>query len=169
MTGPVRNWAFLGLLALGLIPGLAMSVPARAVAVDAEALQDPATDSRARALAKELRCLVCQNQSIEDSDADLARDLRRIVRERIKAGDSDEAIKGFLVDRYGDWVLMRPPMKPETYLLWITPFLLLGAGGVSLYLRRRQPEGAPLAGADPAPLDAAEEDRLARLTGRDPA
>ena len=89
-------------------------------------LPDPAQEERAREIGRELRCLVCQNQSIEDSDADLARDLRRIVREQVTAGRSDAEIMGFVHDRYGDFVLLRPRFTPATALLWATPALALG-------------------------------------------
>src|SRR5688572_15445420 len=125
-----------------------------------ERLSDPALEARARQLSSELRCLVCQNQSIDDSDADLARDLRRIVRERIAAGDSDEAILSYLVDRYGQFVLLRPPLEPATWLLWLGPaaVLLLGAGLLVAFYRSRRRE--PPA---PAELSADEQRRLDRL------
>ena len=123
-----------------------------------EVLDDPVLEQRARALAKELRCLVCQNQSIDDSDADLARDLRQIVRERLIAGDSDAEIIAFVTDRYGDFVLLRPPVKPATWGLWFGPLIvfLIAAAGLALYLRRRKaPEAAPnLCAEEQARLDA---------------
>jgi cytochrome c-type biogenesis protein CcmH len=127
-----------------------------------EILADPVLEQRARSLSKELRCLVCQNQSIDDSDADLARDLRRIVRERLVAGDSDGEIVAFLTARYGDFVLLKPPVEPATWGLWFGPALvLLGAGaGIALYLRRRRSSGPPL-----PPLSAEERRRLERLLG----
>lgn len=142
--------------ALALLVSFAL--PAGAVE-PGEALGDPALEQRARALSKEIRCLVCQNQSIDESDADLARDLRHIVRERIEAGDSDDAVRTFLTDRYGDFVLLRPPLKPETYLLWFGPaaILAVGALGAAIHLNRRR-KGAP-----PRPLDASERERVARL------
>ena len=123
-----------------------------------EMLADPALEARARALGHELRCLVCQNQSIDDSDADLARDLRRLVRERLTAGDSDAQVKTFLVARYGDFVLLDPPFRPSTWLLWLGPAaaLLLGGVGFALAARRRRPEPT-------APLSEAERARLDRL------
>ena len=139
---------------------LLLSTPALAVTSPAEMLKDPAQEARARELSRELRCLVCQNQSIDDSDADLARDLRRIVRERIAAGDSDEAILSYLVDRYGQFVLLRPPLEPATWLLWLGPaaVLLLGAGLlVAFYRSRRRVPAAP------AELSAEEQRRLDRL------
>ena len=126
-----------------------------------EILADPAQEHRARDIGRELRCLVCQNQSIDDSDADLARDLRLLVRERIRAGDTDEQVLGYMQQRYGDFVLLRPPVRPGTYLLWFGPALLilLGVGGVFLYFRRRSP-----ADATAAPLTEAERRRLDELT-----
>ena len=109
-------------------------------------------------IGRELRCLVCQNQSIEDSDADLARDLRRIVREQVAAGRSDEQVMAFLHDRYGDFVLLRPPFTAGTALLWATPVLALG-GGALLVLGLRRRRAAPV----PAALTAAEQARLAEL------
>ena len=116
----------------------AIIATAAIAAAGSETLSDPALEARARSLQKELRCLVCQGQSLDESDAELARDLRRIIRERIAAGDSDEAIKDFLVARYGDFVLLSPPMKPETYALWFGPLLvlLLGAGLVVVTIAR---------------------------------
>ncbi|HEY7687733.1 MAG TPA: cytochrome c-type biogenesis protein [Dongiaceae bacterium] len=110
-----------------------------------EMLADPALEARAREISKELRCLVCQNQSIDDSNADLARDLRILVRQRLTAGDSDEQVLAYVADRYGDFVLLRPPLKPATLALWLTPPLLLIAGAIMavIYLRRRQRQAAP--------------------------
>jgi cytochrome c-type biogenesis protein CcmH len=127
-------------------------------------LQDPALEARAREIGKELRCLVCQNQSIDDSDADLAHDLRRLVRDRLVAGDSNEQVLSYVTDRYGDFVLLKPPVKPATWLLWFGPLVVLVAGGILLvgYFR-----GRGLA-AGPAPeLDRAESERLRRLLGED--
>ena len=112
--------------------------PAHAVQPD-EVLPDTALETRARNLSRELRCMVCQNQSIDDSDAPLARDLRLLVRERLKAGDSDTQILDFLVARYGDFVLLKPPFTSHTALLWLLPALVLIAGAATLFaLRRRQ-------------------------------
>jgi cytochrome c-type biogenesis protein CcmH len=124
-----------------------------------ERLADPTLEARARTLSKELRCLVCQNESIDDSNATLAHDLRVLLRERIAAGDSDPQVRQFLVSRYGDFVLLRPPVEPATYLLWFGPPIVLavGAAGTALYLRRRKATEAP------PPLSAAEEHRLAQL------
>lgn len=125
-----------------------------------EMLDDPVLEQRARDLSQKLRCLVCQNQSIDDSDADLARDLRIIVRQRLLAGDSDEEAIQYIVDRYGDYVLLEPPVKGINYLLWFAPAILLAAGGaglaVAIYRRRR-------AGAPPEELSDEEEKRLAQL------
>jgi cytochrome c-type biogenesis protein CcmH len=104
-----------------------LAAPALAVLPD-ERLADPALEARARTLSQELRCLVCQNQSIDDSNADLAHDLRVLVRERLVAGDSDTQVLAYLTSRYGDYVLLRPPVKPATWLLWFGPPMLLLAG-----------------------------------------
>jgi cytochrome c-type biogenesis protein CcmH len=141
-----------------LLVGLAM--PAGAVLPD-ERLADPALEARARTLSQELRCMVCQNQSIDDSNADLAHDLRVLVRERLTAGDSDAQVLAYLTSRYGDYVLLRPPVKPTTWLLWLGPPALLASGGLALLLAQRRCRAA-LAAA-PLPLNAAEEQRLARL------
>lgn len=120
-------------------------------------LADPALEARAVALARELRCLVCQNQSLVESDAPLARDLRRLVRERLEAGDSDAEVKAFVAARYGDFVLLRPPFKAATWALWLgPPALALLALAVAARARRRQTPA-------PAPLDAAERARLDTL------
>jgi cytochrome c-type biogenesis protein CcmH len=103
-----------------------------------EILPDPALETRARNLSRELRCMVCQNQSIDDSDAPLARDLRLLVRERLKAGDSDTQIVDFLVKRYGDFVLLKPRFTSHTALLWLLPFLVLIAGAAALLIMRRR-------------------------------
>lgn len=119
--------------------------PAGAVFVE-ERLADPAAESRAMALGHQLRCLVCQNQTIADSNAGLARDLRQVVRERITAGDSDDEVLQYMVDRYGDWVLMEPPFKMSTLLLWTAPALFLLGGGLMLIVmvRRRRDDSAPV-------------------------
>jgi cytochrome c-type biogenesis protein CcmH len=130
---------------------------ARAVQPD-EIMTDPRLEARARALSAKLRCLVCQNESIDESHADLARDLRVLVRERLQAGDSDDQIRAFLVRRYGDFILLKPPFKLETWLLWGAPFLILLAGGcIILVARRRQKSLAPatrLSEAERATLEA---------------
>ena len=124
-----------------------------------EALPDPALEARARDLFKELRCLVCQNQSIDDSDAELARDLRILVRERLQAGDSNAEVIRFLTNRYGDFVLLKPPLKPSTVALWTAPFALLLIGGAVAFIRLRARRAAPEA----LPLDAEERARLSAL------
>lgn len=137
-----------------------LSLPAFAVQPD-EVLPDPALEARARELSKELRCMVCQNQSIDDSDAPLARDLRLLVRERLKAGDSDRQVRDFLVARYGEFVLMRPVFSWRNALLWGAPVvvLLLGAALVWISMRRRREAAAA------PPLTPEEERRVARLLG----
>jgi cytochrome c-type biogenesis protein CcmH len=132
-----------------------------------EVLADPALEQRARALGKQLRCLVCQNQSIDDSNATLARDLRLLVRERLVAGDSDAEIIGFLTARYGDFVLLKPPVRPATWGLWFGPLLVLlvAALGIAIYLRRRPartPAAAPLSAEEQARLDALLEEEPSR-------
>jgi cytochrome c-type biogenesis protein CcmH len=99
-----------------------------------EKLANPQQEARAVALQKQLRCLVCQGESLDESGAPLAADLRRLIRERIAAGDSDEAVKAYLVARYGDFILMKPPVERETYLLWFAPFGFLLAGGAVVWL-----------------------------------
>jgi cytochrome c-type biogenesis protein CcmH len=126
-------------------------------------LADPALEARARELTKQLRCLVCQNQSIDDSNAPLARDLRLLVRERLKAGDSDAAVIAFVVARYGDFVLLRPPVKATTWLLWFGPAALLVAAALFLWLRARRRRAA--LPAAPTPLDDEEAKKLAALLG----
>ena len=143
--------------------------PARAVQPD-EIMSDPAKELRARDLSRELRCMVCQNQSIDDSEAPLARDLRLLVRERIAAGDSDAQVIDFLVARYGEFVLLKPRFEPATLLLWLLPPLALAGGGLALwaYSRRRSKSAA---NEDPAAfgLTAEEEARLQRLVGAEPS
>jgi cytochrome c-type biogenesis protein CcmH len=138
---------------------LCWPLAARAVQPD-EMLSDPQLEARARTLSRELRCMVCQNQSIDDSEAPLARDLRILVRERLRAGDSDPQVLNFLVARYGEFVLLRPPFEWHTALLWLAPFVVLLAGGFSLLFlaRKRQPPAVPSALSD------AERERLAQLT-----
>ena len=149
-----------------LLAAMMALAAASAIAVEpGERLADPVLEARARAIGSELRCLVCQNQSIDDSNADLAHDLRLLIRERLSAGDSDAQVLQFMVRRYGDFILLRPPVKPDTYLLWFGPFavLALGALGAALYLRRRRraPQQAP------APLSRDEQRRLQQLLAED--
>jgi len=127
-----------------------------------EMLKDAGLEARARAISKELRCLVCQNQSIDDSNAQLAKDLRVLVRERIIAGDSDAEVIAFVRARYGDFVMLKPPVTTATVLLWLGPalILLLAGIGVLIFIRRRKQ--AP---ATPAPLTKEERKRLDALQG----
>ena len=145
--------------ALLLAVSLLAAAPATAVQPD-EVLQDPALEARARAISANLRCLVCQNQSIDDSDAPLAKDLRLLVRERLKAGDSDPEIVDFVVARYGEFVLLKPRLTPHTLILWFaTPALFLAAlAAIALALRRRRS-----AAAAPAPLSREEKRRLKQI------
>lgn len=144
------------LLALGLL--LCLAIPAHAVRPD-EMLKDPVLEARAREIGQELRCLVCRNQSIDDSDADLAHDLRVLVRQRLTAGDTDQQVTDYIVSRYGDFVLLKPPFKLDTWVLWLGPGLVLLAGlwGLGRYMRRQ----AGMSG--PPPLSADEERRLAKI------
>jgi cytochrome c-type biogenesis protein CcmH len=141
----------------------ALALPALAVQ-PGEELADKGQERRAREISAGLRCLVCQNQSIDDSDAPLAKDLRRIVRERISAGDTDLAVRDFVVTRYGEFVLMKPPFGLHTALLWIGPFLVLMAGAGGLLMWRRRASATPL---DTAPLSAEERERLESLVSPD--
>jgi cytochrome c-type biogenesis protein CcmH len=145
---------------------LAVSTPAFAVQPD-EVLRDPAMEARAREISKELRCLVCQNQSIDDSNAPLARDLRVLVRQRLVAGDGDGEVLDYVKARYGDYVLLRPPFQASTYVLWLGPIavLLLGGIGAALFLRGRRP--AVAGGESAAPLTPEERQRLDRLLRED--
>ena len=146
-------------LALAALAALLLAVPALAVQPD-EVLDDPVLEQRARDLSAEIRCLVCQNENIDASNAQLARDLRILVRERLVAGDSNEEVLDFLVARYGDFVLLRPPFNPATALLWIGPFALLIVAGTVILLRTRQRSEAPGA---PASLTDEEKARLEAL------
>ncbi|OQM73595.1 cytochrome C [Pseudaminobacter manganicus] len=131
---------------------------AQAVQPD-EMLKDPALEARARELSGQVRCMVCQNQSIDESDADLARDLRILVRQRLKAGDTDEQVLDYLVSRYGEFVLLKPRFDLQNALLWGTPVLLLLAGGVFMLWsargKRRSPLPQPLSSEEQAALDTA--------------
>jgi cytochrome c-type biogenesis protein CcmH len=157
MTMSVHQYCLATLLSV--VVGFGVMSPAGAVQPD-EVLQDPALEARARALSAGLRCLVCQNQSIDDSDAPLAKDLRVLVRERLKAGDSDEEIIAFVVSRYGEFVLLKPRFLPHTWLLWLaTPLVLLAAlAAIAFGYRRRA-----VAVDTPKPLTATEKRRLKRL------
>ncbi len=145
--------AFLTILIVLAGPGLAVQPD--------EILPDAAQESRARALSAEIRCLVCQNQSIDDSDASLARDLRLLVREQITAGKTDQGIRDFLVARYGDFVLLKPPVKASTFLLWFGPLIVFAIGliGLVVFFRSRS-RGAT---APTTLLNADEQARVERL------
>jgi cytochrome c-type biogenesis protein CcmH len=154
MTAPKRAIS-------ALVAAVILTAPVAAFAVEpGEMLADPKLEARARAIASELRCLVCQNQSIDDSDAPLAKDLRLIVREKLKEGASDAEVRDFLVARYGDFVLLRPPFKIETLALWGAPLIALLGGGYAIYAafqrsrRGRTEAPAPLTDAERAQLEA---------------
>jgi cytochrome c-type biogenesis protein CcmH len=147
---------------------MAGSPAAHAVQPD-EIMSDPAKESRARDLSRELRCMVCQNQSIDDSEAPLARDLRLLVRERIAAGDSDAQVLDFLVARYGEFVLLKPRLEPHTYLLWLLPPLALAGGGFALWMHnRRRTRSATAEDLLSRKLTAEEQARLEQLIGSEP-
>ena len=148
------------LLALVLLALLA--APARAID-PSEILKDTALEARARAIGQELRCVVCQNQSIDDSSAEVARDMRRAVRERLVAGDSDAQVFDFMVARYGDYVLLKPPFKAGTLLLWLGGPLVLVVASVAILLRARRRRAPP---PPLRPLGAAERERLKTLLER---
>jgi cytochrome c-type biogenesis protein CcmH len=134
-----------------------------------EIMSDPAKELRARNLSRELRCMVCQNQSIDDSEAPLARDLRLLVRERIAAGDSDQQVLDFLVARYGQFVLLKPRFELQTLLLWLLTPLVLGGGGIALWFQvRRRSRSAVGADDSAAELSAEEQTRLSRLLAEQP-
>jgi cytochrome c-type biogenesis protein CcmH len=138
---------------------LLLASPAAAVLPD-EMLKDPALEARAREISSELRCVVCQNQSIDDSDAPLARDLRIVVREQLMLGKTDEQAMDYIVARYGNFVLLKPPVEPATWALWLGPFaiLIIGGGALAVMSRRRH---APV---DAAPLTEAELAEMASLS-----
>lgn len=151
------------LLASLFVAAVVSGAPAAYAVQPDEVMSDPAKEARARDLSRELRCMVCQNQSIDDSDAPLARDLRLLVRERIASGDSNRQVIDFLVARYGEFVLLKPRFSPHTLLLWLLPPLALAGGGLALWLYSRRRSNAGGA-ADPAlRLTDDEEARLERL------
>ena len=160
-TGFWRSHTLIGLVLLNIAIGLlfinATTTPARAITAE-EMLDNPALEERARNLSKQLRCLVCQNQSIDDSDADLARDLRREVRSQIAAGTSDGAIIDQLRAKYGDYVLLNPPLDQATLFLWLSPLGFILLGGLIVMMARRQ-RGAAIA----TELDAAERARIEKM------
>jgi cytochrome c-type biogenesis protein CcmH len=142
--------------ALFLALALAASA-AHAIRPD-EVMTDPTLEARARTLSAELRCMVCQNESIDDSDAPLAHDIRMLIRDRIAEGQSNDAVRAFLVSRYGDFILLKPPFKPETLLLWLSAPLTLALGALGIWAAMRRPR-------EPTPaLSAEEEEGLAALT-----
>ena len=145
-----RALAMLAVLWLGLSAALAQEAQ----------LANPQLEQRARDLSREIRCVVCQSQSVAESDADIAKDVRAIIREQIGAGKSDQEVRDYLVARYGDFVLFDPPFKASTYVLWIGPFAILaiGAIGVTVYFRRRAQEPARV-----SELSADERSRVERL------
>jgi cytochrome c-type biogenesis protein CcmH len=152
----MRRFVFALTLLLALAPSVSFAVRPD------EMLKDPALETRARQLSEELRCMVCQNQSIDDSEAPLAHDLRVLVRQRLEAGDTDKQVLAYLVARYGDFVLLKPPFKPETLLLWGLPPLALiaGLGALILMARRRKAAPAPVEALTPE-----EQAKLATLVG----
>ena len=143
---------------------LMAAAPLPPAPIEDRPLADAAQEARALAIHESLRCVVCQNESIAESNAVLAADLRQVVRERVAAGDTDDEVRTFMVDRYGDFVLLKPPFETTTWLLWLGPFavVLIGAIAVAAYLRRRRqtPEAEPLSAEEQVRLDAllAEED-----------
>jgi cytochrome c-type biogenesis protein CcmH len=147
-----RGNAFMNLALLA-----ALSLPAWAVQPD-EMLKDPQLESRARSLSSGFRCLVCQNESIDESSADLAKDLRILIRERLVKGDSDEQVTNFVVDRYGDYVLLKPRFNGSTAVLWLLPFAAVAGGAVFLFRRRKV-----AAAAAETPLSDAEKRRLKNI------
>lgn len=140
-----------------LLLAILVSGPVYAVSNPAEMLPNPVQERRAEAIGDQLRCLVCQNESVEQSDADLAKDLRHIIRQRVAAGDSDRQVIAWMVARYGDFIRLQPPFDPETYLLWFAPAIALGIGAGAVVLARRR-AAPPL-----PPLSSAEQQRLSDL------
>jgi cytochrome c-type biogenesis protein CcmH/NrfF len=156
-SGSIRTHAALAFAAALTVAGAAFAVQPD------EMLSDPALEARARAISAGLRCLVCQNQSIDDSDADLARDLRILVRDRLKAGDTDRQVVDYIVSRYGEFVLLKPRLSARNALLWATPLVLLIGGGVVIFLGGRKGRKTGM------PSLSAEEDAALRkiLEGQD--
>ena len=148
--------AAMGLVVLGML----LAAPAHAVEPD-EILKDPALEARARTVSAELRCLVCQNESIDESHAPLAHDIRILVRQRLEAGDTNQQVVDYLVSRYGEFILLKPPFEVQTLLLWGTPLLVIVAGGIAIaFAARRRPA------RDPArPLSETEQRKLDELLG----
>jgi cytochrome c-type biogenesis protein CcmH len=140
-----------------------LALPVHAAIGPEEMLADPALEARAREIGRNLRCVVCQNQSIDDSDAELARDMRKLVRERLLAGDRDDQVYGFLTQRYGDFVLLQPPFAGRTLLLWLGPAAALLIAGLALLLAARRRARTLAQAAPAAELDAEERRRLTDL------
>jgi cytochrome c-type biogenesis protein CcmH len=159
MQGQRRSSA---LLALGFLAAIAAAHPAIAVQPD-EVLKDPVLEARARALSRDLRCMVCQNQSIDDSEAPLARDIRLLVRERLTAGDTDPQVVDFLVARYGEFVLLKPRFAWHTALLWLTPVAGLLAGAIAILAALRRQRSAR---SGMTPLTPEEEREVAEMIDR---
>lgn len=164
-NGSIRLIASFLLIAVMLL----LAIPAHAVRPD-EMLADPALEARAREIGQELRCLVCRNQSIDDSDADLAHDLRVLVRERLKQGETNDQVIAYIRSRYGDFVLLRPPFKLSTVLLWGGPpvVLLLGAFGIARFYRARARDAGPGTAIDGSALNPEERRRLEAVLGEEP-
>jgi len=156
----MRRLALIAVLLASLAPGAALAVRPD------EMLKDPALEARARHLSEQLRCMVCQNQSIDDSEAPLAHDLRVLVRQRLEAGDSDRQVIDYLVARYGDFVLLKPPFKLDTLLLWGLPPLALVAGFAGIILLARRRTAVP---QRPEPLSSEEQAKVATLVGSGPS
>jgi cytochrome c-type biogenesis protein CcmH len=144
-----------------LIVAFALVAASAAAVQPDEIMKDPTLEARARTLSAELRCMVCQNQSIDDSDAPLARDIRLLIRDRIGQGESNDAVRAFLVSRYGNFILLKPPLEPATLLLWASGPLTLALGALGIFLAARHRAGSPPA------LSADEEARLAEIAGED--
>lgn len=149
-------------IVFALCVAVLLAAPAQAVNPD-EMLDDPVLEQRARKVSQGLRCLVCQNQSIDDSDAPLARDLRLLVRERLLAGDEDEQVINFLVARYGEFILLKPRFRWHTVLLWLGPLAVLAAGAISVVLVFRRAK----AQSRPSPLSSEEQRKLAEILDRE--
>ncbi|OXS99433.1 cytochrome c-type biogenesis protein CcmH [Notoacmeibacter marinus] len=152
-----------------LIGGLFFGPPSAFAVQPDEVLDDPVLEERARDISAGLRCLVCQNQSIDDSDASIARDLRILVRERIESGETDEEVVDYIVSRYGQFVLLKPVFSPTTILLWSTPLLVLLGGGLYLFSRRQAHGNSAVETDGAASLTAEEEARLRKALANDPS
>ncbi len=162
----MRSFAWPPVAALLFLFAAVWAIPQALAVEPSEMLADPVLESRAREISAGLRCLVCQNQSIDESDADLARDVRVLVRERLTRGDTDKQVVDYIVSRYGDFVLLKPPFKKSTYALWFGPWVFLGIGliaAVSFYLRRRSGKDELAV----APLSEEERKRLDALLKED--